>query len=153
MHIKKILVTGVFGSFGAIFRFLIYEIMSVFVDVPSFYSTMVVNVIGSFLLSYCVQRQLTTLNHNEFLSGLAHYKTEILGGLIGAFTTFSTVIYEISLFNHSGDYLRCFIYIFCAITLALFAVFFGEILAQKSNIKNNPDSMQILPVMKIGDSE
>lgn len=153
MDIKKIIITGVFGSFGAILRYSIYKLISIFIDVPSFYSTMIVNIIGCFFLSYFVHKPLKSSARNNFLSKLTNYKNEILSGLIGAFTTFSTIIYDLSLLNHSGDYINSVVYLFCSIFFALLAVFFGELLACYSNTNLSGGNKQIVPLLEIGDAD
>jgi len=126
MNWKKVVVTGVFGSLGAIFRYLVYWLITLIVYSPTFYSTLVVNLVGSFFLSYFAIRQI---NDSKQITFLSQYTAEILGGFIGSFTTFSTLILEISFFDHIGSYFTSLIYLLLTLVLSFVAALFGEKLA------------------------
>ncbi len=57
---------------------------------PSFFSTLGINLLGVIVLAYIGTRGQWS---NPFLS---LYKTEIVGGFLGSFTTFSTFIFDFS---------------------------------------------------------
>ncbi len=142
MDAKKLAITGVFGSLGAILRYLPFLLVSIVISIPSFYSTLMVNLIGSFLLSYFLNKQIKESKYSSFLS---QYRSEVLGGLIGAFTTFSALIFEISLFNHSGSYLMSFLYIIFTLVFSFLAYSFGEKLTLLQNHQDKfSQSPQIL---------
>src|SRR5690625_2791684 len=86
MNIKLTLLIGIGGMIGALAR---YSISITFTGINGFpYATLVVNLIGCFLLSYL-------LNYDKIKQRLSPKIRVALGtGVIGSFTTFSTFALE-----------------------------------------------------------
>lgn len=114
------------GSFGgATLRFIIkdckffanYEIMPI--------DTFLINVAGAFLIAF-----LSTLAWEEW-----HFdndiRTGLTTGLLGAFTTFSTLCKESVLLLNSGAYVKAAIYMICSLVLGLLAAWLGYAVAIK----------------------
>ena len=120
----KLLYIGFGGFFGAIFRFLTSKFVNnlfPFAFVP--YGTIIVNIIGSFLLAF-----IMTATYIRF-----QIKPEIFcfvaTGFMGSFTTFSTFSYE-SLKLFSESVLRGIVYLAAMIILGLLAAYFGFLVAR-----------------------
>ncbi|KKI91698.1 chromosome condensation protein CrcB [Bacillus sp. SA1-12] len=98
------LLVGLAGLLGAILRYLIG--LALFDESLMFpFSTLVTNLIGSFLLTW-----FTTGLLNKF-SMPAHIKTVIGTGFVGSFTTFSTLSVETVHLFQSGNLFLGIIYI------------------------------------------
>lgn len=112
------------GSFGgATLRFVIKD-CKFFADygtVP--FDTLLINITGAFLIAF-----LSTLAWEEW-----HFnndiRTGLTTGLLGAFTTFSTLCKEAVLLLNSGAYLQAASYIIGSLLLGLLAAWMGYTLA------------------------
>lgn len=98
---------GIAGMLGAILRYLIGLLL--FTNTLFPFATLIVNLIGSFLLAW-----LTT-NLFKKLSISPALKTAIGTGFIGSFTTFSTVSVETVELFENGKILMGVLYIFVSI--------------------------------------
>lgn len=112
------------GSFGgAALRFIIKDCkpFAGYGIVP--FDTLLINITGAFLIAF-----LLTLAWEEW-----HFNTDIrtglTTGLLGAFTTFSTLCKESVLLLNSGAYLQAAIYMICSLLLGLLAAWVGYALA------------------------
>ena len=112
------------GAVGSIARYLlagsVYRIMGT--GFP--YGTLIVNISGCFLLGL-----LAALTDKKFILG-PDAKVLLMIGFCGAFTTFSTFIFETDALVRNGQVLRAFTNIFASVILGylLFRVgnFIGE---------------------------
>ena len=120
----RIIYIGIGGFLGSIFRFLLSRAvnnMFPFAFLP--YGTIVVNVIGSFLLSYIMTA--TYIRYQIRLEFFCFFST----GFLGAFTTFSTFGYEtLKLFSES--HIRGILYLFVMILFGLTAAYLGFVTAR-----------------------
>jgi len=107
------------GALGAVFRFGVsngvYRILGR--DFP--YGTLAVNVIGSLLMGV-----LFTL-FVERMAISAEWRSAILIGFLGAFTTFSTFSFETISLIQSGALLRAMLNIVISVILCLSATWLG----------------------------
>ena len=103
----------VLSMLGALSR---YGVSVLFADTKL--QTVFVNLLGAFLLGYCVKR----FERIHWSSGL---KTGITTGFLGSFTTFSTFSLEVVHFIQSGDVLLLSLYLFITIVGGLFCTVFG----------------------------
>ncbi|MDR3226589.1 MAG: fluoride efflux transporter CrcB [Prevotellaceae bacterium] len=121
--ILKIILIGVGGGIGSIFRYLTSLFITKHFQSDFPIATFVVNFIGcliiGFLLGFFAQQQIE--NHNlKFL---------FITGFCGGYTTFSTFAAEnINLFQ-SESYITAFVYIFLSVFVCIAAVWLGFILS------------------------
>ena len=80
--------------------------------------TLVVNILGSFLLGFGMQAM-------EAMPVSAEVRTMLTIGFLGAFTTFSTFSYEAVTLLRDGDWTRAMLYIGLSFVLGLTAVLIG----------------------------
>jgi fluoride exporter len=108
------------GSFGAVLRFLVSSGIYQWLGREFPYGTLVVNVIGSFLLGLLTEALII---HRIAIA--YDYRAAILVGFIGAFTTFSTFSLETVFLLEQGSYFKAFSNIIGSVTACLLAVWLG----------------------------
>ncbi len=119
--IKNILLIGLGGSIGSIARFLVSRLNNrvEWLSIPI--GTLVVNVIGSFLIGFLIgiseKSPILTVELRMFL----------MVGLCGGFTTFSSFTGENLMLMRNGQFLPLFLYTGLSILLGFTAVYFGYI--------------------------
>ncbi len=108
------------GAVGAPSRFALSVIITRNLQQPPFpYATLLVNVLGSFLLAF-----LTWTAAGRF--GMSNTTRLLLGtGMMGAFTTFSTFSVETLLLFDEARYLTAATYVTSTVLLSLLAAFAG----------------------------
>jgi CrcB protein len=116
---QKILFVGVGGFVGAVLRYLISGLVYETWGVAFPYGTLVVNVVGAFILGFIV----SITNEHLFIS--PDLKIVLTVGVLGAFTTFSTFCYESMSLIQTGNTLRATLNIFISVLLGLIFVFIG----------------------------
>jgi CrcB protein len=106
------LLVGIAGTLGAILRYVIG--ITFFTNSPFPFATLLINLIGSFLLAWLT----TNLFKNVSLSPILI--TAIGTGFVGSFTTFSTLSIEtVTLFNN-GELLLGITYVLVSLLGGLF---------------------------------
>ncbi|ADC69227.1 CrcB protein [Methanocaldococcus sp. FS406-22] len=118
--IRELLLIGVGGFFGAIFRYLISGIVPVKFGIPT--GTLIVNLIGSFILGFLLYCSL-------FAPIPTEYKLLIGTGFCGALTTFSTFSYETFVLVDEGLLFKALLNILINVVGCLVMVYFGRVLA------------------------
>ncbi len=107
------------GALGAVMRFLVssgvYRVLGK--EFP--YGTLTVNMLGSFFMGLCfilmVERNLVSME----------WRSIIMVGFLGAFTTFSTFSMETLSLLESGELTRALLNILLSVTLCLVATWIG----------------------------
>jgi len=119
------LVIGAFGFIGTIVRYAVQGGAQRLLGSAFPYGTLAVNVTGSFLVGFLA----TLMLERAFVSPL--WRTGILIGFIGGFTTFSALSYETFELIRTGDPARGALNLAANIVLGLAAVWAGYALAVK----------------------
>lgn len=88
------------------------------------YGTLLVNVIGSFLIGLLLVLAATRVSLSEPLRLL------LVTGLLGGFTTFSSFSYETYTLITSGDIIGAGLYLFSSFGLGMIGVFLGAALTR-----------------------
>lgn len=119
--IYNLFIIGIGGFLGTICRVLIIFMINKFFPHNLNYATLIVNIIGSFLIgilfSYAEVKNLNILTKIFFSLGF-----------LGAFTTFSAFSYENLLFLQSGNYFHFILNIFLNLSLCTIAVWLGYLI-------------------------
>ncbi len=112
------------GAVGSVLRYLIYTRIDS-IHMSSFpVGILIVNVLGSFLVG-CLTWSLV---HHIQLS--EEYRSAVLIGLLGGFTTFSSFAYSSVDYFMTGQYLTMLINIVLSVVLCIIAAGAGLILAK-----------------------
>ncbi|MCX7094991.1 MAG: fluoride efflux transporter CrcB [Methylobacter sp.] len=117
---NQILAVALGGSFGAVVRFLVSSGIYQWLGRGFPYGTLVVNVIGSFMLGL-----LTESLMQQRITVTFEYRAAILVGFIGAFTTFSTFSLETFYLIEQGHLTKAAVNIFTSVTACLLAIWIG----------------------------
>ena len=108
------------GSIGASTRYLFYLISKNLLSTSNlFINTLIVNIIGSFLIGY-----LIVLIENKSLSQ-DFIKYFFIIGILGSFTTFSAFSLESFLMFEKGDYHSAIIFILMSVILSILGLVSG----------------------------
>ncbi len=120
MSLSVVFAIGIGGFFGAISRYLVAGKISLWLNSPFPFGTLVVNALGSLLLGFLSRFLLEHLVVGETV------RIGILVGFLGAFTTFSTFSYESIALLQEGDIFRASVNIlanaFVCISLCLLGI-------------------------------
>jgi len=120
--IKNLLLVFLGGGLGSSLRYLLSKYLNDGGVIPQ--GTLVVNVLGSFLLGLA----LGWFIKQDMLNHQLYFLVAI--GFCGGFTTFSTFSFENFNMIKSGDYISFSIYFLGSIILGIFAIFLGIILSR-----------------------
>ncbi|MGE0831388.1 MAG: fluoride efflux transporter CrcB [Simkaniaceae bacterium] len=123
---KEIVLIGIGGGVGAIFRFLVSRFSQGILGFAFPYGTLIVNVTGAFfigLLSVLIFERVAHLG--EELRAL------LLIGLLGGFTTFSSFSLETLVLWRRGEVFKTILYISLSVGLSLIATWGGMVIAKR----------------------
>lgn len=115
---RKTLYIGIGGALGAAARYLLGFVH--IVNVPSVFpfNTLLINVLGCFCLAALLAAFPLTTIKPQLQLGLTT-------GLLGAFTTFSTLCRECVTLLYIGQSMTAMVYMFLSLILGFLAVFLG----------------------------
>lgn len=115
---KIYVLVALFGAIGSLGRYSLiqYSPKIIFLNFPI--GTLLVNLIGSFLIGVVSSIFDKNLITNEI-------RTYLVFGFLGGFTTFSAFTYEFFNFLKNSEYLNAFLYIFLSVFLGLALFIFG----------------------------
>jgi CrcB protein len=116
---KVILAIAIGGAIGAVARYQMGQFFIRFLGGQFPYNTLFVNVLGCLLMG--VFYELLTIKFNVSLE----WRSFILVGILGAFTTFSTFALEIFILIERGNFLSASMYVFSSVALSLIGLFLG----------------------------
>ena len=132
----KILILGIGGFLGSNFRFWISDWACRHVQGNLPYGTLIVNILGSFLLGII----MCYVTENKDL--MPFIKLFLGTGMIGAFTTFSTLSFETLEMLKKSNYRLAFLNTAMNITLGIAAVWIGYELAQLAIHLSHPQYVE-----------
>ncbi|MFP7478663.1 fluoride efflux transporter CrcB [Terribacillus saccharophilus] len=115
---KMYLAIGCGGSIGALLRYLIGTLVPHTGSFPS--GTLCINIIGCFAMGY-----LTNFLKRRYFADKSAFAKALTTGMIGAFTTFSTVSLETALLVQDGMTRIGLIYLACSTAGGLGAILIG----------------------------
>ncbi len=109
---SNLALVALFGAIGSLSRYSLiqYSPKIIFLNFPI--GTLLVNLIGSFLIGVVSSIFDKNLITNEI-------RTYLVFGFLGGFTTFSAFTYEFFNFLKNSEYLNAFLYIFLSVFLGL----------------------------------
>jgi len=125
MSIKLLLYIAVGGALGSVGRYFLTVLVNKYLNTSFPYSTMIINVSGSFALG-CLFSALL-LKWSPSLEARAFLQV----GVLGAFTTFST--FSMDAYNQitRGDYLDAAVYLGVSVIVGVIALIFGVALVRQ----------------------
>ncbi|MCF1428001.1 MAG: fluoride efflux transporter CrcB [Shewanella sp.] len=115
----NILFVGMGGAIGAVCRYLISIFMIQVVGTGFPFGTLIVNVLGSFIMG-----AIYALGEVSHVS--PEFKAMIGVGLLGALTTFSTFSNETLLLMQDGEWLKAGLNVVLNLTICLVVVYLGQ---------------------------
>jgi len=118
MMIKQLILVGVGGSIGSIFRFLISRMIP-FVQGHFPWATFIINITGCFIIGLLIGLLF------KHPASAENMRLLLVAGFCGGFTTFSTFSLENVFMYQSGNYLALALYIILSVILGFSAVFLG----------------------------
>ncbi|MGE5633034.1 MAG: fluoride efflux transporter CrcB [Caulobacteraceae bacterium] len=122
---KKYLLIGTGGFIGAIIRFYLKGIHIYHYNETMPLNTLLINIAGCFILGLFLTVALEVWEINTDV------RLGIATGLLGAFTTFSTMCKETYLLISQGDYYSAISYLTISTMLGIAAVYFGVVIARE----------------------
>lgn len=123
--IRDILVVGVGGAFGSIGRYFVYLAATKFLG-PAFpYGTLIVNVVGSFMMGVLIELMALTWDVTM------QTRLFLVVGFLGAFTTFSTFSLDVAVLYERKAFAVTGLYIVGSVVLSVGGLFAGLLLVRR----------------------
>lgn len=116
---ERLIAIGVAGAFGALSRYGLQSLVNDIAGRPSILGTMLANLTGAFLLGFIVAAT------EERLALDSITRAAIAVGFLGAYTTFSTFMFESVSRLENGELLLVFAYVTSSVLLGLMLAYAG----------------------------
>ena len=116
---KLLLAVAAGGAIGAVGRYLVMIQVGHWLGTAFPYSTLAVNVLGSFILGVLVETMALAWSPPAELRAL------LVVGVLGAFTTFSTFSMDVALSFERGELAVMALYIIASVAFSIAAFFAG----------------------------
>ncbi len=114
--LKNFLIVGIGGAAGSVLRYAI----NLFIGNKEFpFATLIVNIIGSFIIGAVVAHSLRNIGFQN------NWRLFLATGICGGFTTFSAFSLETLQLMQSGKYFMSLVYVIGSILAGLAAVWLG----------------------------
>lgn len=117
--LKMLLFVAMGGSLGAVARYLTIMGVGHTLGTHFPYGTLVVNVLGSFILGALVEVMALKWNVSQEVRAL------MVVGMLGAFTTFSSFSLDVVLQIERGQLVPAITYVVASVILSIVALFLG----------------------------
>ena len=121
--IKQLILVGLGGGVGSIFRFLISRMVP-FTQGHFPWSTFIINIAGCLIIGLLIGLLV------KHPASAENIRLLLIAGFCGGFTTFSTFSLENVQLYQSGNYLALVLYITLSVVLGFAAVFLGLALSK-----------------------
>lgn len=123
-YVFSVFYLGIYGFFGTISRYFLLSFFTRILQLKSYFSLLVVNTIGSFLIAYLIFYLFNKFSLNS------NIKMYITVGFLGSFTTFSSFSMEVLRFLIDKEYFLGIAYALSSVALGICACFFGYFLSK-----------------------
>ncbi len=120
MQMHLILLVGLAGALGAVARYLLSSVMSGLLGASFPWGIFLVNVLGCLLFGIVVG----LVEHFKLISDAVHLT--LLTGFMGAFTTFSTFIFDTHLFLGEGKWMLGMLNVAGQIVIGMICLWGGQ---------------------------
>jgi CrcB protein len=117
--VERLIAIGVAGAFGALSRYGLQSLVNDIAGRPSVLGTMIANVTGAFLLGFIVAATEERLELDSVT------RAAIAVGFLGAYTTFSTFMFESVSRLENGEVLLVLAYVTGSVVLGLVMAYAG----------------------------
>ena len=117
----NIILVATGGATGAVIRFILTN-LSKSLFATSIYGTLIVNILGSFLIGYLITSNSLKNFSEDFI------KFFLIIGLLGSFTTFSAFSYETISLIIEKKFFVSFAYILFSILVCILSAYLGIII-------------------------
>jgi CrcB protein len=122
---KELLAVAAGGAFGAVSRYLVYVLAGQFLGTGFPFGTLIVNVVGSFLMGVLAEGTALVWTVNPQL------RLFVAVGILGAFTTFSTFSLDVAVLYERGRLGLVSGYIMVSVICSIGALFAGMYLVRQ----------------------
>jgi CrcB protein len=114
-----ILLIGIGGAIGSIFRYLLQLFIRNYWAVVFPIGTFIVNIMGCLFIGILYGLTIKNIGISE------EWRLFLIVGFCGGFTTFSSYSYESIVLLRNGQFLYFFLYVTLSVAIGLFATFLG----------------------------
>jgi fluoride exporter len=118
-RMERLAIIGAFGALGAIARYAVQTAFTSALGRPTILGTFVVNISGALVLGLCIALTESRIA----VSGTT--RSALTVGFLGAYTTFSTLMFETIEHAESGDDALAVLYLGTSIAVGLVACYAG----------------------------
>ena len=122
---KDFLAVAAGGAFGAVLRYLVYLLAGLFFGMDYPFGTLIVNIVGSFVMGVLVEGMALAWTVSEQL------RLVLVVGILGAFTTFSTFSLDVAVLYERGRSGLVAGYILISVICSIGALFAGMYLTRR----------------------
>ncbi len=123
---KQLLVVAAGGAAGAVARYLVYVLASQFLGTGFPFGTLIVNIVGSFIMGVLVEGMALAWTIGEQM------RLFLAVGILGAFTTFSTFSLDVGLLYERGKIALIALYVSVSVIGSIGALFLGMYLLRRA---------------------